>query len=286
MNRGRSAQLCTSCRKLVSADEKVCPHCGAINPTLWGFGRSLRKLFGGQFDISRILIGLCIALYAITLLFDPVSAFSGPGGLMNIGSPNSKGLYLFGMTGSVAWRCGHVWTLLTANFLHGSFLHLLFNMMWMRSLGEMATALLGPARFFIVFILTGVGGFLTSVLFSPAPTMGASAAIFGLMGVLIGFGRRRGGELGGNLNQQMLMWAGIGLVFGLSMPNVNNYAHVGGFITGLGMAWLLPKREGQTQGRGVMVLAFVLAVLTLVSFGLSITNMWAPVFLGANVCVH
>ena len=205
---------------------------------------------------------------------------------MNIGSPNSKGLYLFGMTGSVAWRCGHVWTLLTANFLHGSFLHLLFNMMWMRSLGEMATALLGPARFFIVFILTGVGGFLTSVIFSPAPTMGASAAIFGLMGVLIGFGRRRGGELGSNLNQQMLMWAGIGLVFGLSMPNVNNYAHVGGFITGLGMAWLLPKREGQTQGRGVMLLAFVLAVLTVASFGLSITNMWSPVFEGGNVCTR
>lgn len=138
----------------------------------------------------------------------------------------------------------------------------------------------------IVFMLTGVGGFLTSVLFSPAPTMGASAAIFGLMGVLIGFGRRRGGELGGNLNQQMLMWAGIGLVFGLSMPNVNNYAHVGGFITGLGMAWLLPKREGQTQGRGVILLAFTLVVLTVASFGLSIVSMWAPVFEGANVCVH
>ena len=275
MNRGRSAQLCTSCRKLVSADEKVCPHCGAINPTLWGFGRSLRKLFGGQFDISRILIGICIVLYAITLLYDPVAAFTAPGGLMNIGSPRSDALYNFGMTGGYAWLHGRYWTLITANFLHGSFLHLLFNIMWMRSLGEMATGLLGPARFFIVFILTGVGGFLTSVLFSPSPTIGASAAIFGLMGVLIGFGRRRGGELGTNLNQQMLVWAGIGLVFGLSMPGINNYAHVGGFITGLGMAWLLPKREGQTQGRGVIVLAFTLALMTVVSFGLSIgTYIW------------
>jgi rhomboid protease GluP len=286
VNRGQGAQLCTSCRKLVSADEKVCHHCGAVNPTLWGFGRSLRKLFGGEVDISKILIGVCITLYAVTLLFDPVAAFSASGGLMNMGSPDYKGLYLFGMTGSVAWSCGHFWTLLTANFLHGSLLHLLFNVMWMRSLGEMATSLLGPARFFIVFILTGVGGFLTSVIFSPAPTMGASAAIFGLMGVLIGFGRRRGGELGSTLNQQMLMWAGIGLVFGLSVPNVNNYAHVGGFITGLGMAWLLPKREGQTQGRGVMLLAFVLAVLTVASFGLSITNMWSPVFEGGNVCTR
>lgn len=286
MNRKRSAQLCTNCRKLVSADEKICPHCSASNPTLWGFGRSLRRLFGGEFNISRILIGFCIVLYALTLLFDPVSAFSGQGGFLDLGSPHMKALYLFGMTGGPAWMCGHYWTLLSANFLHGSFLHLLFNVMWMRSLGDTATALLGPARFFIVFVLTGVGGFLTSVLLSPAPTMGASAAIFGLMGVLVGFGRRRGGTMGGMLNQQMLMWAGMGLVFGLSMPNVNNWAHVGGFITGLGLAWVLPKREGQTQGRGVMMLALALAVLTLASFALAIISMWAPVFAGGNVCVN
>jgi hypothetical protein len=61
---------------------------------------------------------------------------------------------------------------------------------------------------------------------------------------------------------------------------------VGGFITGLGMAWLLPSREGQTQGRGVMLLAFVLVVATVLSFGLSITNMWSPVFEGGNVCTR
>ena len=103
--------------------------------------------------------GINIFLYVVSLLYDIPSAFSLDHGLFGIGSPKSEFLYLLGMTGGPAWTCGHYWTLISASFLHGSILHILFNMQWLRQLGELISAFLGPIRLINIYIITGIGGF-------------------------------------------------------------------------------------------------------------------------------
>ena len=278
-----TAVLCSSCRQLISVKEKKCPYCGAVQPALWGLSPSLRKLFSDKVDLVMLITTSCSGLYLVSLAIDPQAAMQVKG-LFNIGSPASGALYVLGMTGGAAWACGSWWTLLSANFLHGSLIHIVFNLMWVRDLGPVAVKLLGSARFFVVFVVSGAVGFLVSNVVTGSPTMGASASIFGLLGVLAAFGRRRGGTLGANLSFQMLRWGAIIFVLGFMLRGINNWAHAGGFIAGFAMAWLMPKHEGVHEGRGVQILALVLLVATVASVGLSTWTMWPMLSTGLPPC--
>jgi rhomboid protease GluP len=148
---------------------------------------------------------------------------------MNLLSPSSRALLTFGMTGGLAWARGDYWTLLSAIYLHGSLLHIIFNFMWIRDLGPAVESIYGPARAFLLFTIAGAGGFLASNLISGAPTVGASGAIFGLLAALIVNGRRTGRSL---LNNQLITWAVVLFASGFLFPGVNNIAHAGGFAAG------------------------------------------------------
>ena len=272
----RRAQLCVHCRKLVSPDETVCPHCGAKNPTLWGMGGQLRRVLAGQFNPVMGVMVVCVALYVITVLVGDSSRLF-KGGLMRFGSPDQHILYLFGMTGGAAWQWGHWWTLLTANYLHGGILHIVFNMIWLRQFGTAVSIGLGPARFLIVFTVTGVSGFLLSNFYSGVPTIGASCSILGLIGMLLGISRRWPGSLPSAHVRELVACTAMCLFFGFAIPGVNNAGHIGGFLGGFGLAWIFPVRR-EREGLSTVIVAAVLLVLTIVSFGLSLWSMWKPVF--------
>ena len=293
-----AAILCHNCRKLISQEETTCPYCGVSQRV--NTGKSVRKAFfsNGQSTVS-FFVGICVLMYIATVAGDIKTAGSMErGGILALGSPNQSFLWLTGMTGGFAWVDGHYWTLFTASFLHGSLLHIFFNMSWLRQLGALTTAFLGPARFALVFLITGATGFLASNLFhdpivigyqtlsnatgvireiplyGPVPTVGASCSIFGLMGVLIVFGNRRGGTLGQNLNRQMWIWAIIGLLIGEAVPQINNIGHIGGFIGGLVLGYLFPKQEGVHENAYIHWTAMLLIAITMVGFGLSFWKMW------------
>ena len=175
----KTSVLCSRCSKLIHVSEKKCPHCGALQPALFGFAPVLRDLFGNKLDLVNIIATACVGLFIISLALDPDAALEMRD-LLSIGSPSSKALYLLGMTGGWAKMCGFHWTLLSANFLHGGILHIVFNVMWIRALGPTAVELFGSARFFVIYMVTGIAGFYVSTIFTGYPTMGASAAIFGL----------------------------------------------------------------------------------------------------------
>ncbi|MBM75650.1 MAG: hypothetical protein CMK59_09635 [Proteobacteria bacterium] len=275
------AVLCIQCKKLISSEETSCPYCNAPQQ-----GRAVlqsRIFTDGAFALNCfvwanwLVYACCIALY-------PNSALSFDGGILGFGAPDSKALYLLGLTGGQIWACGHWWTLLTASFLHGSLLHIYFNMSWMKQLGMLTIAFLGPARFVNIYLLTGIGGFWLSNVWSNSPTVGASCSIFGFMGVLITFSKRRGGQFGQKLNRQMWSWAIIGLLFGLFIPMINNAGHIGGFLTGILVGYLLPSREGVNETVVERWLAVALLLITLIGFGLSITKMWDSVQVGMILC--
>jgi rhomboid protease GluP len=283
MAQKKSAVLCSSCRQLISAAETACPYCKAAQPTLWGAAPTLQGIFR-DLDLTRILSGLCVALYLVSMVLSPETLQNRGGGLFNLLSPGQGPLLMLGLTGGEAWRCGHVWTVFTANYLHGSVLHILFNLMWLRSLGGMVTELLGPARLFVVFTLSGVGGFLLSNVLWGMPTLGASAGVFGLLGALLVFGKRRGGTLGKNLSGQMVGWAVSTLAWGLLFPGINNTAHLGGLAAGALVARFLPSHEGRFEGRGVQLLALALAAITVAAFAANLLTTAGPALRGEPIC--
>lgn len=272
-----AAMLCPSCRKLISQDEPRCPYCGTVRPGLWGLGPKLQQLFGHQLQLVPLISIGCVVLYVLALVLDLRGALTPSGGLLGILSPSSRALFLLGMTGGPSLELGHWWTLLTAIFLHGSLLHIFFNVMWIRQLGTFAEQVLGPARFFVLFALSGAGGFLLTNLLGSAPSIGASGSIFGLLGAMIAFRRRRGATRD-MLTQQFLTWAVVLFAFGLFMPGIDNWAHLGGFGTGFLMGQRLHGLEERREGRNVQLLALGLLVLTLAGIVLSVVR-FLPAFL-------
>jgi len=261
------SMICPNCRTLIHTDEQRCPNCGAYRPGLWGFGTTLSRVFGGQIDVLTLIPSVCIALYLLSLVLDLGSALQSRGGMFGMLSPGPWPLRLLGMTGGGApW-----YTLITANYLHGSLLHILFNVLWIRQLGPELGNCYGSARFFIIYTCAGVFGFFLSNTMSGAPTIGASAAIFGLFAALIVYGRNRGGAAV-MMTRQVWQWAILLFVFGFMMSGVNNWAHLGGFIGGWIAARLLVKGSDYAEGRVIILVALALIVLTAAAFVLSILN--------------
>ena len=243
--------LCRSCGGLTGVAEDSCFHCGARNPGLFGFAAGLRGV-GADLGFGPLILTLCALAYGMSLALDPSGiGFRG----LNFFSPSLEASERMGASGIYpVWQNGRWWTVLSAGWLHGSIIHIFFNMYWARILVPQVAELLGPARTVIVYVLASVAGFVMSsgapiLILSVAPslqgplsvfpgyamyTLGASAALMGLWGALIQYGQRTGSS---SLRQWAWRNALYFLVFGLVMRGVDNWAHIGGFIGG----WLVAK---------------------------------------------
>ncbi len=267
MRQTGGAIVCPGCRKLIEASEPRCPYCGRLRPGLWGFGPALGRLVG-TLDPMAIAVAGCVLLYVVALLIDLPQALRFRG-MMGILSPSPRALMILGMTGGEAWNRGHIWTLLSAIYLHGGLLHIFFNVMWIRDVGPAVAEIYGPARAFALFNIAGAAGFLASNMLSGAPTVGASGAIFGLLAALIVHGRRAGRSL---LTSQVLAWAGILFVFGFVMPGINNIAHAGGFAGGWIAATAMGAGVRGREATGAQLLALVSGILSVAAVILSVAS--------------
>ena len=271
MRQVQGSVVCPQCSRLVGVREEKCPFCGAWRPGLFGWATVLRRSLGGRLDLFTLVVGACGTLYAVALL---MSVAAGEnilgGGLFSILSPGSVALLQLGMTGGFAVDLGWWWTLLTAMYLHGSLLHIVFNVMWIRNLGPGVTEVYGPGRAFLIFNIAGAGGFLASNLLSGVPTIGASGSIFGLLAALIVYGRRRGSS---TMTRQLWQYAIILGVFGFLMPNINNWAHGGGFAAGWIAAQLMSLDDDRQDSSWVMLTSLALIVLTVIGVGLSFVGV-------------
>ena len=259
------AVVCASCGVLVGVNDDKCYNCGRRNPGLWGYGPALRSL-GQDMGFVPLVMGGTIVLYALSLLLS-----RGEMQMMTL-SPNSTILYLLGSSGAVpVFGYGRWWTLLTAGWLHGGVLHIFFNVLWIRQLGPAVAELYGPARMIIIYTFASVAGFALSSIagrylwWMPVPflrgaqlTVGASAAIFGLLGAAVYYGRRTGSS---HASRTGLQYALIMGVFGLIFPGVDNYAHAGGFAGGYLMSMLLDPLKPERVDHMAIAAACLLATL-------------------------
>lgn len=273
MRRTTGSVVCPRCGRLVGVSEKSCPNCGAWQPGMFGFGPAIQRAFGGQFDLTKVITVWCVALYVLSLALDP-AAILRMRGLFDLLSPSGSALFRLGMTGGLAWMAGQLWTLCTATFLHGSILHIAFNMLIMRTFLPNVEHVFGAPRAFLIFMAGGVGGFLLSNVVTGHPTVGASGAIFGLLGALISYGRRTHQTY---ITQQLWMNAFFMFLMGFMMSSVNNWAHGGGFAAGFAAAELMPPGS-RREGMGTLALAGVLALVSVVGVALSFIG-FAPMLL-------
>jgi rhomboid protease GluP len=242
--------VCTSCGSLVGVRDEKCFNCGRRNPGLWGFAPLLRSL-GNDLGFVPLVIWSSSALYLVSLLLSGTAMRMG-GGLFGFLAPDSGVLFLLGASGGVpVFGYGRWWTVLSASWLHGSLLHIIFNMMWVRDLGPVVADMFGPGRMVIIYTVAGVAGFLLSsfayaflphlpFLSGAGFTVGASASVFGFLGALVYYGRRTGSSI---TRSEALRYALILGFFGFVMRGVDNFAHAGGFLGGyLAARFLDPLR--------------------------------------------
>ncbi len=137
---------------------------------------------------------------------------------------------------------GEYWRLLTVALVHGSIIHLGFNMYALWIIGPIVEALYGPVRFLGVYLVCAAAGSAASFATSANPAVGASGAVFGLFGALLVADRVHKPALtrnARNLTVQIGMLIGINLVIGFSIPGIDNAAHIGGLLAGAALGFLL-----------------------------------------------
>jgi membrane associated rhomboid family serine protease len=236
--------VCPSCGSLVGVRDEKCYTCGRSNPGLWGFGPALRSL-GVNFGFAPLVVGTCVTLWLVTILIS--GGGLGGGNVLSMLSPSPQVMILFGASGAIpVFAMGRWWSVLSAGWLHAGLLHIAMNMYWVWQMGPAITELFGPARTVIIYTVGGIVGFTLSSLagaFLPglpflhgsALTVGASAPVFGLIGALYHYGRTASSVI----KQMALSIMVQALIFGLLVPNIDNYAHLGGFLGGYAMSAFL-----------------------------------------------
>lgn len=256
------AVICPQCRKLITADMVQCPHCKAVRPQPRRERPPWLRVAIGAGGLLKALIGLNIALFVIAIMMNPQTAQWSPSPLTFL-SPDSRILLLLGATGTVPIdQFQRWWTLVSANYLHGSLLHILFNMVVLRQIAPLISSVYGAARMLVIYTVGGIAGYGVSYLAGIQFTLGASAAICALMGAAVYYGKSRGGPFGQAIYRQIGGWMLGILVFGLLVPGINNWGHGGGFVGGVFAGILLGYREHRPDRPIYLALAAACGALT------------------------
>lgn len=221
-----------------------------------------RRLFL-QFDSLKLLLGLNISLFILPTI---LSYFV----LRDVTGSYGFFLDLLGGLIPAKVQAGEAWRMIASTFLHADLLHIAANIFSLYFIGSIVQSYYGQKLLFAFYVLAGLGGSIFSVVFLPdTPTVGASGAVFGLVGVLLAGSLRRN-RYGAELPFRFVDIApiaiyafAVGLIPGFA---VNNWAHLGGFLTGclLGLG-LRNKSGGYSRAEKVWVqLCFAIAVVLFV----------------------
>ena len=219
-----SHRMCRDCRELVARSQRHCPACGAAMrgiPT-GGISRLADWVLPTFGSASTAVLTAIVLLYGVSVMIGGGSLWAPSGeALWRLGAKDGEAILLGGQ-----W-----WRLFTAVFLHGGLLHLGMNGYSLTMLGPFVESEVGARKFLVVFVLTGALSFLFSSWWNPGMSIGASGAIFGLMGFGVVYGRRSGLARLKGASNYLLQWAMLGALM-FFMSGVDHAAHLGGFLSG------------------------------------------------------
>lgn len=221
-----------------------------LQPRRPDLGRVIRR-----HPVTFSLIGVNLAVFAAQYLLTGLFGFDLVIGL--------------GAKENAAIAAGQYWRLITPVFIHAGLAHLFVNMYSLYVIGPTGEEMFGRPRFLAFFLLAGFAGAIFSMAFNPSPSVGASGAIFGLLGMLGAFWyvhRSTFGSVGNLQLRQIALVAALNLVIGLS-PGIDFWAHFGGFVTGIVLGLFFgPRYEPRLMDTGRM--------------GMQDTRPWAQVRTG------
>jgi len=221
--------ICTECMTAAPVGLRCPDHAGTkrrVAPP-----RIVRRAPAGTTDalVTKTLIGLNVAIYLVTAVQG--NGLNAPGGSL------FDKMFLFGpyVAGGDWWR------LITAAFLHASIVHIGFNMLALWWFGAPVESYLGRARFIGLYLVSGLAGSAGALVLTPhAVTVGASGAIFGILGAMLILEWQTTGHLGGNALTLIV----INLALSFAIANISIGGHIGGLIGGL-LATLAFSRWGR-----------------------------------------
>jgi len=196
-----------------------------------------------KISITETLIIINVLVFATMYLFNLntyfVSKFSSMGYIWEL----TENEDYYRKTSKTIFNSIEFYRLLTANYLHGGLMHIMFNMMALYSLGKVIESLIGKIKFFIVYTVSGIGGTILSssmsIYLKPndlSLSVGASGAVFGIAGCLVVlaiYRRNRGIDLFYQINYQpLIIMLGLNLVMGQMIEGIDNWGHIGGLVSG------------------------------------------------------
>ena len=216
--------------------------------------RKLEKLFTSKIPyVTCSIIFIDILIYLITILTGTVTDYANY---------------------APAIRTGEYYRLFTSMFLHGNLFHLGFNMYALYIIGSQLEGVMGKAKFLIIYLLSGLSGSLFSMIFiGDGISLGASGAIFGLMGALVYFGWHYRVYLGNVVKTQILPIIALNLLIGFAIPGIDNFAHIGGLIGGSLVTMALGIKDKTTtfeRVNGIVVSIIYFAFITYMAFVYSV----------------
>jgi rhomboid protease GluP len=185
--------------------------------------------------VTTILIGINVAVY-LGMVLSGVSAID----------PSTQDLLKWGADAGPLTLHGQLWRILTSNYVHGGIIHIGLNMWCLWNLGSLAERIFDHWTYFLTYTACGLAGSLASLWLHPRiVSVGASGAIFGIAGALIAalyLGRLpvHPAALRGTL-KSLITFAAYNLLFGAAIPFIDNSAHIGGFLAGLGIGAALAR---------------------------------------------
>ncbi|HEX4231533.1 MAG TPA: rhomboid family intramembrane serine protease [Bryobacteraceae bacterium] len=260
-------RMCPNCRAFITVNDRVCPYCDVqLGPRAVDLrAAQLAAFLPRANSLSIIILTINFAIYAGMVVIDyqlskTPSAFSFDGRLLVLcGAKFGPYIRIYGQ-----W-----WRLITAGFLHGGIIHILMNSWALFDLVGEVEQFYGASRLIVAYILSTFTGFLLSNLWSPGVSIGSSAALFGMIGIMLSTGLRRDTPIAQSVRAYYKRWAIYGLIFSLvPFLNIDLAAHIGGLAGGfvLGLIAGLPTTPNSPKEILWNILAGLALLITIYSF--------------------
>ncbi|WP_298838661.1 rhomboid family intramembrane serine protease [Clostridium sp.] len=185
--------------------------------------------------ITIIIIAINIIMYGITAYLSVISN----GSILN---SDTNVLVLLGAKVNDLINQGQYYRLVTCMFLHGGIVHVAVNMYSLYAIGPMVESVYGKIKYLAIYFISGICASLFSYVFSTSISIGASGAIFGLLGAVLIFAITSKGKTGSAFIKSILSVIFINIFIGATMPGIDNFAHLGGLFGGMLVAFLVNYR--------------------------------------------
>ena len=217
--------------------------------------KKFEKIFSPKVPyITYFIMFICIVMFLLLYLL-------GDG-------PSSVTLLRLGANNRLFLKAGQVYRLITYAFLHGGIAHLLCNMYSLYIVGTQVESKFGKERFIVIYLISAIAGGLMSATFSNVISVGASGALFGILGSLLYFGIRFRLYLKESLRTSIIPVILLNLFIGFMVPGIDNYCHIGGLIAGFlaAMAVGIPgeKNQRDTINGWILLLLYLSFLIYLV----------------------